>query len=78
MDEQAGAVPIYKGAPNIARYLPGGRASAIFVEDFQSYRELGEFVRKVGADEALWDGYRAWARRPVTHTHSHIAYHRAV
>lgn len=53
---RAGAVPIYKGAPNVAEYLPGGKASAIFVDDFASYRELGEFVRKVGGDEKLWQG----------------------
>jgi hypothetical protein len=60
----AGAVPVYFGAPNVAEHLPGGRASAIFVEDFATPAALAAHLREVGADEHKWDAYRAWLRTP--------------
>eukprot|EP00035_Acanthoeca_spectabilis_P025179 m.457225 g.457225 ORF g.457225 m.457225 type:complete len:1023 (+) comp21213_c0_seq1:57-3125(+) len=58
----AGAVPIYRGAKNVAQYLPHGRESAIFIDDFASVTELAAHVEKVGANRTMWDSYRRWVR----------------
>ena len=59
---RAGSVPIYWGAANVGKYLPGGEHSAIFVEDFDTAAELAAHLKIVGNDEALWESYRGWTR----------------
>lgn len=44
---EAGAVPIYLGAPNILDHLPFGRRSAIFIDDFKDVDELAAHLKKV-------------------------------
>jgi len=58
----AGAVPIYRGAHNADKYLPHGRQSAIFIDDFSSVKDLAKHLQKVGSDKALWESYRRWTR----------------
>jgi hypothetical protein len=58
----AGAVPIYRGAKNVARYLPHGRESAIFIDDFATVADLAAHLEIVGADRTRWEAYRRWTR----------------
>ena len=46
---EAGAVPLYLGAPNILDHLPFGRRSAIFIDDFKDIDELAAHLNKVWA-----------------------------
>jgi hypothetical protein len=62
---RAGAVPIYWGAPNVGQYLPGGKASAIFADDFKDVAALAAHLRKVGGNETLWQSYRQWVVQPA-------------
>lgn len=54
----AGTVPVYRGAPEISRYLP--RECFIDMRDFSSYADLRDFL-KSRTDEAIRD-YRECAR----------------
>ncbi len=60
----AGAVPVYAGAPNVLEHIPGGRKSVILINDFASPEALVAHLRTVAADEALYNSYRAWTTQP--------------
>lgn len=60
---RAGAVPIYMGAPDIARFIPS-MDGVILASDFNSTVELADHIRRVGSESALWAQYAAWKTRP--------------
>jgi hypothetical protein len=59
----AGTIPVYLGAPNVAAHVPNG--SIVHADDFATPRALGEHLRRVLADRALFDSYHAWRRKPL-------------
>ncbi|RYE84752.1 MAG: hypothetical protein EOO65_01725, partial [Methanosarcinales archaeon] len=59
----AGAVPIYWGAPNVRDYLPHPNAS-ILIEDFPSIAAAADYVKRVNADERLWNFHQSWRKSP--------------
>mmetsp|Transcript_26373 Transcript_26373/g.57782 ORF Transcript_26373/g.57782 Transcript_26373/m.57782 type:complete len:835 (+) Transcript_26373:192-2696(+) len=54
----SGAVPVILGAENISDRLPP--KSFINANRFQTYGELGDYVKQVVADEELWQSYHQW------------------
>jgi hypothetical protein len=48
----------------VLEHIPGGRKSGILINDYASPEELVAYLRKVAADEALYNSYRAWATTP--------------
>jgi hypothetical protein len=53
----AGCIPVYRGAPNVAQYLPVD--SYVDVGDFYSFDALYQFMRQM--DDATCEKYRAAA-----------------
>ena len=64
---QAGALPIYWGAPNIADYI--NPKAFINCHDFTSFEEVLAHVKKVDQDEAL---YRSYMNAPILKQDSSI------
>ena len=60
----AGAVPIYKGAPNIADFAPSP-GSYILASDFADAAELGQYLVYLAQNESAWGEYLAF-KRPQT------------
>eukprot|EP00041_Stephanoeca_diplocostata_P031229 m.968416 g.968416 ORF g.968416 m.968416 type:complete len:1112 (+) comp23917_c0_seq8:89-3424(+) len=60
----SGAVPIYRGAPNVAEYMPFGKESIILMNDFSSLGELVDYMRVVASNETLWNSYRKHITTP--------------
>eukprot|EP00736_Rhodelphis_marinus_P010855 Rmarinus@m.14263 len=58
------AVPIYKGPPDALQFIPYGNKSAIMIEDFDSPRALGKYVRRVNSDDDLYMSYLQWIQDP--------------
>ena len=56
----AGAIPIYFGAPNVLDLVPPG--SIIQGSKFKTMEKLAEYVKLVAADPVLYAGYHAWRR----------------
>nr|CAE54434.2 alpha-1,4-fucosyltransferase [Physcomitrium patens] len=56
----AGAVPIYFGAPNVEDFVPPH--SIIQGRNFATIQGLAEYVKKVAADPVLYAEYHAWRR----------------
>lgn len=61
----AGSVPIFMGTEAVDRFLPGMEDSIIKVSDFESPRALASYVKKVAADEKLYNSYLDWKTRGV-------------
>jgi hypothetical protein len=58
-----GSVPVYLGAPNVARFAPGDH-SFINVADFPSPRVLADYLNQLGRDETEYQTYFAWKEKP--------------
>lgn len=58
-----GTVPVYLGAPNVAKFAPGDRCF-INTADFESPRELAEYLLHLHHDDAAYAEYFAWKARP--------------
>ena len=56
----AGAIPIYFGAPNVLDLVPPG--SIIQGSKFKTMEKLAEYVKRVASDPVLYAGYHAWRR----------------
>ncbi|KAI5063022.1 hypothetical protein GOP47_0021569 [Adiantum capillus-veneris] len=56
----AGAIPIYFGAPNVGDLVPPN--SIIDGSKFKSLESLAAYIKKVAADPVLYAGYHAWRR----------------
>ena len=60
---RSGAVPIYKGAPEVLQHVPaalGGGSSIILADQFASAAALGMHLRKLLADSRAYDAHHAW------------------
>jgi hypothetical protein len=60
---RSGCVPVYLGAPNVSRFVPGERCY-IDVRDYASPRLLAEYLHHLAADDAAYASYFAWKARP--------------
>lgn len=60
---EAGAVPVYRGAPNIADYLPGDH-SLVEVEDGMTPAELAARLRYLDSNDTAYMEYHAWRLQP--------------
>lgn len=68
---RSGAIPIYKGAPEVLEHVPGvvaaadgGTPSSIILADrFESAKELGEHLRALLDDERAYEAYHRWDLR---------------
>ncbi|XP_077000843.1 GDP-fucose protein O-fucosyltransferase 3 isoform X2 [Tamandua tetradactyla] len=54
-----GVVPVYYGSPSIADWLPSNR-SAILVSEFPHPRDLASYIRRLDADDQLYEVYIEW------------------
>jgi hypothetical protein len=59
----AGSVPVYLGAPNVERFLPGDRC-LINTADFREPRELADYLLHLQRDQPAYTEYLAWKTRP--------------
>jgi Glycosyltransferase family 10 (fucosyltransferase) C-term len=55
---RSGVVPVYLGAPNIREHVPP--RSVILVSDFNSTRELVEYMTEVAYNKTLYESYHTW------------------
>jgi hypothetical protein len=60
----AGSVPVYRGAPNIGDFAPGGDCF-IDVSRFRGPRELAEYLCYLDRHEAEYERYLCWKTRPL-------------
>lgn len=58
----AGSVPVYMGSSNVKRWAPDDHA-VIRVDDFNSPRELAEYLNSLMDDEARYEAHLEWKRR---------------
>jgi len=60
---RSGAVPIYKGAPEVLQHVPmtrGGSPSIILADSFSTPRALAEHLQSLLADKRAYDAYHDW------------------
>lgn len=63
----SGAVPIYFGAPNIDKYVPGYQNSIINGNDFDNAQQLADYINKMGNDRNLYEStHFAWKDEGLT------------
>eukprot|EP01116_Phalansterium_solitarium_P018409 TRINITY_DN485_c0_g2_i1.p1 TRINITY_DN485_c0_g2~~TRINITY_DN485_c0_g2_i1.p1 ORF type:complete len:498 (-),score=163.24 TRINITY_DN485_c0_g2_i1:107-1600(-) len=55
----AGSVPVYWGGRNARKYVPSNR-SVIFMEDYKDAADMAEHLKKLAADDALYNEYMRW------------------
>ena len=55
---EAGTLPVYYGAPNVKDHVP--QNSIIVVDDFDSVRDLAEYLVRLTTDKALYNSYHRW------------------
>ena len=51
-----GCVPVYRGSPSVADWMPNGRA-VVLVDDFSSPEELAGFLRRLDQDDEAYARY---------------------
>eukprot|EP00293_Proteomonas_sulcata_P017466 CAMPEP_0184289712 /NCGR_PEP_ID=MMETSP1049-20130417/2092_1 /TAXON_ID=77928 /ORGANISM="Proteomonas sulcata, Strain CCMP704" /LENGTH=138 /DNA_ID=CAMNT_0026596599 /DNA_START=204 /DNA_END=620 /DNA_ORIENTATION=- len=61
---EAGAVPIYLGAPNWREFFPIEHA-VIDASDFESPFDLAEYLKSLLADEERYQAYHKWRTEPL-------------
>jgi hypothetical protein len=67
-----GCVPVYLGAPNVARFAPGGKC-LIDAAGFPEPAELAEYLRRLDGDESRYREYLEWKREPYTADFQNLA-----
>mmetsp|Transcript_34604 Transcript_34604/g.83600 ORF Transcript_34604/g.83600 Transcript_34604/m.83600 type:complete len:825 (-) Transcript_34604:2139-4613(-) len=55
---RAGIVPVYHGAPNVREHVPP--RSIILIDEFESIRDLVEYLTEVAHNKTLYESYHAW------------------
>ena len=58
-------MPVYLGAPNWKDFVPWGYDAVIDAGAFDSPHELAEFLKKVAADDVLYERYHAWREQAL-------------
>ena len=61
---QAGAVPVYLGAPNWREFVPMNH-SVIDASEFDSPEELASFLRELAQDDERYLEYHKWREQPL-------------
>lgn len=61
---EAGSVPVYMGAPNVADFAPANH-SYIDVSKFKGPRDLAAFLLDLCANEEKYQRYLEWKRKPL-------------
>eukprot|EP01134_Creolimax_fragrantissima_P000941 CFRG0941T1 len=62
----SGAIPVYRGAPNIKDYLPSlSHPVIINTDDFATSKELVDYMYKVAYDKKLYESYFKWKTMPL-------------
>jgi alpha-1,3-fucosyltransferase 10 len=61
----AGAVPVYRGAPNIRDFWPGAECG-IDAADFAGPAELAAYLQALDQDDAAYRRYHAWRAQGVS------------
>lgn len=59
----AGTVPVYRGAPNVDDWVPGEN-SIIDIRDFDSPKELADFLLSLNEDDEAYNRYFEWKKNP--------------
>ena len=60
-----GAIPIYKGAPNVKEWLPDNH-SAIVVDDFQTPKELADYIKFLDNNDEEYNKYLRYKETGIT------------
>lgn len=60
-----GTIPVYRGAPNIKQLVPNAH-SAIFADDFDTPKDLADYMKLVGNNQQLYDEYFDWKEMPLS------------
>lgn len=60
----AGAVPVYKGAPNVRHWLPDN-SSVILVDDFKSPQDLARHLNEIASNEREYNKYLDFKRSGI-------------
>ena len=59
-----GAIPIYKGAPNIREWLPHSK-SAILVDDYESPKDLADYINYVDKNPGVYEKYMEYKKTGI-------------
>ena len=59
----SGSIPVYLGATTVSQIVPTG--SMIEVRNFTTASGLANFMRRVAAEQDLYDSFHAWRQRPI-------------
>ena len=59
---QAGVLPVYMGTVDVANIIPKG--SYIDVADFNTPKDVANYLKKVLENEALYESYFEWKHKP--------------
>ena len=70
---EAGTLPVYYGAPNVKDHVP--QNSIIVVDDFDSVRDLAEYLVRLTTDKALYNSYHRWRTDSTMDTAFRNKYH---
>lgn len=65
---EAGVVPVYYGAPNIAEHVPP--KSIIDANSFGTSQELAEYLNVVASNRTLYESYHEWRKLPLPESFS--------
>jgi len=75
---RAGTLPVYYGALNIHEFVP--QNSIIHVADFETRKDLADYLIRLSEDKELYESYHKWRHKPfddafrrkyeITNTHS--------
>ena len=60
---EAGVVPVYYGAPNIAEHVPPH--SIIDANSFETSQQLAEYLNVVANNRTLYESYHEWRKLPL-------------
>ena len=60
---ESGTLPVYLGAQNIREHVPHN--SVIVAADFENPHALGMYLKRVNADNTLYNSYHAWRKQKL-------------
>jgi len=63
-----GIVPVYKGAPNVEKFLPTygtDMKSAVLFKDFKDVKELGKYLKFLAENDSEYAKYFEWKKKPL-------------
>jgi alpha-1,3-fucosyltransferase 10 len=69
---RSGCVPVYLGAPNVSRFVPGEHC-CVDVRDYASPRHLADYLRNLAGNNEAYAAYFAWKTKPFRREFLRIA-----